>query len=54
MLYDDRNKKVEGKMKDECGGDVIKKVIAVRPKMYLVDVGKKKHKQGEGREKKCD
>ena len=40
-LYDDTNKKVLGKMKDECGGDVIEEVIAVTPKMYSVNVGKK-------------
>ena len=32
-LYNTRNKKVLGKMKDECGGDVIEEVVAVRPKM---------------------
>ena len=42
-------------MKDECGGGVINEVVAVRPKMYSVDLeGKKEHKEGEGREKKCD
>ena len=43
LLYDDRNKKVVGKMKDKCGGDVRPKILglAVRPKMYSVDVGKK-------------
>ena len=43
LLYDDRNKKVLGKMKDKCGGDVRPKILglAVRPKMYSVDVGKK-------------
>ena len=46
-LYDATNKKVLGKMKDECGGDVIKEVVAVSG-------GQKKHKEGEGREKKCD
>ena len=41
-LYDVRNKKVFGRMKDECGGDVIEEVVAVRPKMYSVNkVGKK-------------
>ena len=37
-LYDNRNKKVLGKMKDECGGGVINEVVAVRPKMYSVDM----------------
>ena len=53
LLYDDRNKKVLGKIKDECRRDVIKEVVAVRPKMYSVLGKKKKHKEGEGREKKC-
>ena len=53
LLYNDTNKKALGKMKDERGGDVINEIIAVRSKMYSVDVGKKKkHKEGEGREKK--
>ena len=52
LLYNAENKKVLGKMKDECGGGVINEVVAVRPKMYSVDMeGKKKYKEGEGREK---
>ena len=35
-LYDDTNKKVIGKFKDELGGEPIKKVIALRPKMYSI------------------
>ena len=43
LLYNDINKKALGKMKDECGGEVINEVVAVRPKMYSVDLeGKKK------------
>ena len=54
-LYDNRNKKVLGKMKDECGGLAIEEVVAIRPKMYSVlKEGKKNRKEGEGREKKCD
>ena len=30
LLYSDINKKALGKMKDECGGDVIEEVVAVR------------------------
>ena len=42
-------------MKDECGGLAIEEVVAIRPKMYSVlKEGKKKRKEGEGREKKCD
>ena len=35
-LYDARNKKVLGKMKDECGGEPIEEVVALRPKMYSI------------------
>ena len=35
-LYDDRNKKVLGKMKDECRGTAIEEVVAVRSKMYSI------------------
>ena len=35
-LYSETNKKVLGKMKDECGGDAIYEVVAVRSKMYSV------------------
>ena len=48
-LYDVRNKKALGKMKDECGGDVIEEVVAVRPKMYSVNkVGKKNIRKAKG------
>ena len=36
-LYDVTNKKVLGKMKDECGGEPIKEVVALRPKMYSIE-----------------
>ena len=42
-LYDARNKKVLGKMKDECRGDVIEEVVAVMPKMYSVNKAEKKN-----------
>ena len=35
-LHDKKNKKVLGKMKDECAGGVIKEVICLRPKMYSI------------------
>ena len=41
-LYDAKNKKVLGKMKDECGEGAINEVVAVRPKMYAVDLEGKK------------
>ena len=51
-LHDARNKKVLGKMKDECEGDVTEEVVAVRPKIYSVNkVGQKKYKEDEGCEK---
>ena len=54
-LYDDRNKTVLGKMKDKCRGLEIEEVVAVRLKMYsLKKSDKKKYKEGEGGEKKCD
>ena len=46
LIFDDL-----GKMKDECGGNVIEEVVTVRPKMYSVNVGKRIYKKGEGREK---
>ena len=48
QLYNATNKKVLGKMKDECGGDMIKEVAAVRPKMYSVEVGKKNIRKAKG------
>ena len=50
-LYSITNKKVLGKMKDECGGDVIQEVIAVRPKMYSV-ISKKNIRKAKGVKKK--
>ena len=35
-LYDARNKKALGKMKDECGGEPIEEVVALRSKMYSI------------------
>ena len=52
-LYSETNKKVLGKMKDECGGDVIQEVIAVRAKMYSV-LSKKNIRKAKGVKKKCD
>ena len=53
-LFSATNKKVLGKMKDECGGELIEEVVAIRPKMYSVNKVDKKYKEGEGCEKKCD
>ena len=46
-IYNETNKKVLGKMKDECGGEVIEEVVAVRPKMYSV-LSKKNIKKAKG------
>ena len=35
-FYDDTNKKVIGKMKDECGGVVIDEFIGLKSKMYSI------------------
>ena len=48
-LYDNRNKKVLGKMKDECGGLAIEEVMAVRLKMYSL---KKSDKRIQGRRRR--
>ena len=41
-LFSPINKKVLGKMKNECGGLAIEEVVAARPKMYSVVKGGKK------------
>ena len=53
LLYDERNKKALGKMKDECGGDMINEVVAVRSKMYSV-LSKKNIRKAKGVKKKSD
>ena len=48
-LYDNRNKKVLGKMKDECGGLAIEEIVAIKPKMYsILKEGKKNEKKAKG------
>ena len=53
-LYDARNTKVLGKMKDECGGEPIEEVVAVRPKMYSIKKAGSNIKKAKGMKKKCD
>jgi len=53
-LYDATNKKVLGKMKDECGGEPIEEVIALRPKMYSIKKAGSNIKKAKGVKKKCD
>jgi len=47
------NKKVLGKMKDECGGEPIEEVVALRPKMYSIKKAGSNIKKAKG-VKKCD
>ena len=47
-LHSLTNKKALGKMKDECGRDVMEEVVAVRSKMYSVKVGKKNIRKAKG------
>ena len=54
-LYSSANKKVLGKLKDECAGRATAEYVGLRPKMYsiLEAGGKKKHQEGEGCKKFC-
>ena len=47
-LYDARNKKVLGKMKDECRGEPIEEVVALRPKMYSIKKAGSNIKKAKG------
>jgi len=47
-LYDARNKKVLGKMRDECGGEPIEEVVALRPNMYSIKKAKSNVKKAKG------
>jgi len=47
-LYDARNKKVLGKMKDKCGGEPIEEVIALRSKMYSIKKAGSNIKKAKG------
>ena len=53
-LYDATNKKALGKMKDECGGEPIEEVVALRPKMYSIKKASSSIKKAKGVKKKCD
>ena len=46
--YDDSNKSIISKIKDETGGVVIKEFIGLKPKMYLFLVDNSEHKKGKG------
>ena len=48
-LYSNANKRVWGKMKDECNGTPIAECVCLRPKMYSILKGdEKKHKKSKG------
>ena len=51
-LYSVKNKKVLGKMKDECARTPIAECACLRPKRYsIVKAGRKKHKESKRRKK---
>ena len=53
-LYSNVNKKVLGKMKDECNGTPIAECVCLRSKMYSILKGNEKNiKKSEGCEKMC-
>jgi len=47
-LYDATNRKVLGKMKDECDGEPIEEVVALRPKMYSIKKAGSNIKKAKG------
>jgi hypothetical protein len=47
-LYNTQNKKVLGKMKDECAGKVIQEFVGLRSKMYSIKFGKVEKKTAKG------
>jgi len=51
-LYEATNKKVLGKMKDECGGEPIEEVVARRAKMYSIKKAESNIKKTKGVKKK--
>ena len=46
--YNDRNKKVLGKFKDEENGHIITEVICLKPKMYAIQTEQSTHKKAKG------
>ena len=46
--YDNSNKLVIGKMKDETAGITIKLIVALKPKMYSFLVDNSEHKKAKG------
>ena len=53
-LYSSTNKKVLGKLKDECVGRAIAEYVGLRPKMYsILEAGGKNTKKAKGVKKEC-
>ena len=52
-LYSEANKKVLGKMKDECNGTPIAEIVCLRPKMHSILKGDKKNIKKAKGVKKC-
>ena len=53
-LYSLANKKVLGKLKDECATRAIAEYVGLRPKMYsILEAGGNKHQEGEGCKQEC-
>ena len=46
--YDNSNKTVLGKFKDEENGKIIEEVICLKPKMYAIKTGDEIHKKAKG------
>ena len=46
--YDDSNKLVIGKMKDEAGGDTIEEFVGLKPNMYSFLLDSNEHKKSKG------
>ena len=56
-LFDEKNKKQVGFMKDECGGNQILRFVGLRSKLYAYEVDRLRNDDGEWRydvkKKKC-
>ena len=50
-FYDDKKKKVIGKMKDELNGEIIEEFVSLRANMYSLKTKKEEMKKAEGMKK---
>ena len=53
FLYNDKNKKVIGKFKDESNGHIIDEFVGLRSKMYAYQINGKDKKKAKGIKKGC-